>query len=175
MTIRRLLAMLLIVTTLLLLLRPVKVLTFKDEANRMLFDIIEIERDQLIEYTFIHSVSKTPVIEGLWVNDNDDFVTTTVKYQDQSGAGLPEQAFAAEDFEQRDGWFVMKGLSVSSPSITMHVNINYQNTLRINQKEIRLYRFFEEDKGILTLSSSSTPFIVYFLEKAFFVKGAILH
>lgn len=165
---RRVAVMLIFICLLLLSFRPVKVLSVIDARENSILAVYPIERNQLIEYTFIHSVSLTPVVEGLWVNDDYEFVTTTVRYQDQSGAGLPEQTFAAESFEQDDGWFIMDGLSVSSEKITIHVDKNYENTLKWNDRKVRLYEYFEDRRGIVTVSASNQPYILYIIERMLF-------
>ncbi len=100
--------------------------------------IVPAEKNMEFSIHFIHSVQKTPVLENLHVNEQQDgFVLDSTKYQ-SFGVGLPFLASEGSFHEEGD-YLVLDGMQRSFPSLSLRPGIGTELTLWIQGKEYRLY------------------------------------
>lgn len=102
------------------------------------------------EYMSIHSVSLTTLLEYIRIEERDGayvFVADKVRYEDQSGAGLPEYAYEDSVFYEEDGYFFIEGMDRVFKDLSFQVEEQYNNTLFIDQVSYRLYDWVDDRKG----------------------------
>ncbi len=85
--------------------------------------------------SYVHSVTRTPVIETYRV-DGDGIVQTQIRFA-QHGPGLPTQADAGGTFERRDGQFVLT-MARRLPVIVMRVHADQQPRLQADTVTVDL-------------------------------------
>lgn len=82
--------------------------------------------DPAFTITYVHSVTRTPVVESYRI-EGDAIVQTQIRFA-QHGPGLPTQADAGGAFERRDGQFVVT-MTRRFPVIVMRVHAQQQPRL----------------------------------------------
>ncbi|MFO1316788.1 MAG: DUF1850 domain-containing protein [Burkholderiales bacterium] len=82
--------------------------------------------DPAFTVTYVHSVTRTPVVER-YVVDGGTIVQTEIRFA-QHGPGLPTQPDAGGTFERRDGQFVMT-MARRFPVVVMRVHADQQPRL----------------------------------------------
>jgi len=91
----------------------------------------EIKPEMVVIFSYIHSVSLTPIEEYLDVNARG-YVLRKVTYIDQGGAGMPEFAFGDQQFTIEDNTFVIKGFDRFFESITINVQKEYKDEIAVD-------------------------------------------
>lgn len=145
--------------------KPILCLEIRDGRTGELYDIIEVEDGQAFDYASIHSVSMTPLIETIKVYEDGYFIADTVKYKDQSGAGLPEYAYDDAIFSTDGEWFVIGNMNRRYDDLSFRVNQEYDNAMIINGREIALYHYFKDGKGGLEFKIKKTNILLYNIKK----------
>lgn len=118
--------------------------------------MIPVRDGQVAIYTSIHSVSMTPLEETLMV-EGSGFKAQKVRYKDQSGAGLPEQAYGEATYRIDGDWMVIEGMDRYYESLSFRINKSYDNQLIIDNSRILLYEFFEDGLGEVTMDLVYRP------------------
>jgi len=134
---------------------PSKVMLLENGDGKDLA-IIPVRQGQVAVYTSIHSVSMTPLEETLVV-EGSGFLAQKVRYKDQSGAGLPEQAYGGAEYYVEGDWMVIDGMDRYFESLSFRVNKSYDNELIIDNSRILLYEFFEDGLGEVTMDIVFRP------------------
>ena len=100
--------------------------------------VIPARAGQPFSIHFIHSVQRTPVEENLQINGaRNGFDLLSTKYQ-SFGVGLPFLASEGSFHEEGD-YFVLDGMQRRFPSLSLRPGVGTELTLRIREKEYRLY------------------------------------
>jgi len=123
-----------------------------DDMNKKVF-VLPVSGDMEFSHSSIHSVSKTILVEYFSINEYDGryvFVTDKVRYEDQSGAGLPEYAYDESVFYEEDGYFYIDDIGRIHERMIFQVEETYQNRLYINKSTYDLYGWTDDGKGSLT-------------------------
>jgi hypothetical protein len=132
---------------------PKNVVEIKSIDDNKTLAIKEYSDGDMLEFSYIHSVSKTPITEFLEIIP-DGFMLRKVIYEDQGGAGMPEYASGNQEFYvDEDGKFVIDGFTRHFDSIDINVQEKYNDKIRINEKTIDLYSICEKDCSISILQS----------------------
>ncbi len=119
--------------------------------------------DQVV-YESIHSVSLTRLQESIEIHKEGFFIIRTVKYEDQSGAGLPEYTYDEAVFYIEDNWFVIDKMNRRFDDLEFWVDAAYENTLTISGTRIPLYKLFEKEKGSIRFEVKKQPQVVIWLK-----------
>jgi len=125
----------------------VAVLQMTDNKNNLLYHM-EVNEGDSFDYFSIHSVSGTTLLETIVIEENC-FVTKKARYEDQSGAGLPEYAYDESEFYIEEGFFVIDDLDRINESLIFQVEEEYDNTIYIHNENIPLFSFFERGQGVV--------------------------
>jgi hypothetical protein len=88
------------------------------------------------KHSYIHSVSKTSVVEHYIVKGNRMYLDT-ILYQSQ-GAGLPEVESNLGEFSSTEKGFRMDYVALEMGSINLVVQDKYKNTLYYDTKKLEL-------------------------------------
>lgn len=143
---------------------PMRTVELYDIPTEKIFRIIVVETQSQMNYSYTHSVSRTPIIEHMKLSEESELITYRVDYKDQSGAGLPEYASEGAVFREEDGWFVIDGLTRSYRSHQIHVNELYNNSLEIEGETIKLYDYYEEKKGLIGIKVKKIPLALFYFK-----------
>lgn len=139
---------------------PIKALTFKEKTN-IILEAYPIEYGEELQYSFIHSVSKTPMIEVLRIEKDDAFHLKKVIYYDQGGAGMPEFTWGRETFEMEDGHFVLENFDRSFSRIALTIQKEYKNKIQYDGAEIDLCKLVEGRDATVVVEISKIPLYQY--------------
>lgn len=112
----------------------------------------------------IHSVTNTPLVELLEIKEEGGFITTAVRYKDQGGAGLPEFNYSGEIFAVEEDGYVISGLNRHYQQLTSWVDKAYDNTIRLDGKEVKLFELVA-DKPFVLLRIENMSLIDYYLKQ----------
>ncbi len=129
---------------------PLKWSLVVEDEDDMVRLVIPITEKLEFTYYSIHSVSRTGLMEYLHVEEQEGtfvFVADKVRYEDQSGAGLPEYAYDGSRFYEEDGYFYIDGMDRVYKSLSFQVEEAYMNTLFIEGHEYLLYTWPKDRKG----------------------------
>jgi len=117
------------------------------DTNTVLFKH-QIGPETAIKFSYIHSVSLTPIDEYLDVTI-DGFLLRKVEYIDQGGAGMPEFTWDDQQFTIENGKFVIKGFDRFFESIVINVQKKYADVITIGNQKIDLYTLLGENGRII--------------------------
>jgi hypothetical protein len=107
-----------------------------NQTNKVLYQS-PITQNLGIEFSYIHSVSLTPIIEELNVTQQG-FYLQKVIYIDQGGAGMPEFASGKQSFSIEEGKFVIDGFDRFFENIVINVQEKYDDQIKIEETIIDL-------------------------------------
>jgi hypothetical protein len=114
----------------------VRVDAWRDDAARAL--VIADAPDATFAVTYVHSVTRTPVVERYRV-EGDAIVQTEIDFV-QHGPGLPTEPDAGGTFTQHDGTMVMT-LARRFPEVVMRVHRDQSPRLLIGARSFDLAAF----------------------------------
>ena len=158
-----------LMTVLLVLLWPTTTLEMRDKDGSLL-SLESVKSGDTMVYHSIHSVSMTRLEETIRFERSLEFVGVKVRYEDQSGAGLPEFPHDGGNFYTENGWFVLEDYNRVYPSLSFRINEAYDNRLDINGNQILLYNYFDHKKGVLNMKLVRQP-VGLFLLKHYITNG----
>lgn len=128
-----------IVIILVLSLTLIKIKSFvitKNHESKVVY-IDKIKDGEQIIFSYIHSVSKTPIKEILYI-DGENISLQEVRYIDQGGAGMPEFTWGDEKFEKDGNEFVIKNFKRDFEHIPITVQKEYKDRLTFENKTLGL-------------------------------------
>ena len=117
------------------------------DTNKILYKSV-LKPNMMIEFSYIHSVSLTPIHEYLEVS-TDGYILRKVVYIDQGGAGMPEFAYDNQEFTMEDGKFVLSGFDRFYETIVINAQQKYDDTITIDDQTIDLYSLLGENGRII--------------------------
>ncbi len=157
-------SMILISIIIVLMLIQVKVILLTQNSEQRLLFIRKVESGEQFSFSYIHSVSKTPITEVLEITDDNTFKVNEVQYIDQGGAGMPEYSWDDEVFEYREGKFILSNFSRIYPQINLTVQKKYKDKLLFNNETIELSNYIG-DIGCVNLKASNVSLLRFILYK----------
>lgn len=108
----------------------------KNHEDKVVY-INEVKDGEKIVFSYIHSVSNTPINEILYI-DGDKISLQEVRYIDQGGAGMPEFTWGDEVFEKEGKEFVIKNFRRDFEHIPITVQKEYKDILTFENKTLKL-------------------------------------
>jgi|GEM_PF-2230680 len=143
---------------------PKKTIEIKSLENNRTLALSEYSIGDTIVFSFIHSVSNTPIYEYLEVLP-DGFYLRKVVYEDQGGAGMPEYAADGQKFyiDENDR-FVIDGIDRHFENILITVQEEYEDVLKIGENSYNLYELCGEDCSI-EVSLTKRTNLMFLLKK----------
>ncbi len=118
-----------------------------EETNKPLFTQV-VEPNMTIKFSYIHSVSVSPIEEFLEVT-SEGYILRKVVYIDQGGAGMPEFAFGDQEFVIDDNKFVIQGFDRFFESIVINVQKKYEDKITLADNEIDLYKLLNKNGRVI--------------------------
>lgn len=142
---------------------PVDTLAVRGFKKGDIRHVSRVSNGEPIVFSYIHSVSKTPIEETLEVS-NGKIRLVKVSYTDQGGAGMPEFEWGSEKFKIEGGKFVLEGFQREFKSMNITVQRAYDDRLEIGDEAIELIQIAREGENI-RVSVERTMLAAYLFEE----------
>ncbi|GAA0181620.1 hypothetical protein SH2C18_41280 [Clostridium sediminicola] len=154
-----------IVFVLILSLTSIKIKSFiitKKSEDKIVY-VDKIKDNEKIIFSYIHSVSKTPIKEILYIN-GENISLQEVRYIDQGGAGMPEFTWDDEKFEKEGNEFVIKNFKRYFDHIPITVQKDYRDKLTFENKTLKLDEIISGN-GIADIKVRDLSILEFFIYK----------
>ena len=142
---------------------PVDTLAVRGFKKGDIRHVSRVSNGDPIVFSYIHSVSKTPIEETLEVSKGLIHLVK-VSYIDQGGAGMPEFGWGSEKFKIEDGKFVLEGFQRDFQQINITVQRAYDDRLKIGDHDVELIGIAKEGENI-SVACERKVAVVYVFEQ----------
>ncbi|TDL35290.1 DUF1850 domain-containing protein [Jeotgalibacillus sp. S-D1] len=113
------LSALIIISVIIIFLPVKKALVFSDLRSNNLLSYLSVEKEQVFQLEYIHSIHRSAVVDTYKVLPDNRIQQTALQYEDMA-IGMPSNAlFKGEKFVEKDGKYFIENMNRIFPSINL--------------------------------------------------------